>query len=171
MSFQFNLSSPPIIVFLKISFDSLNRFLNFFLYTFLNSTDSLCSTFHLLQPFLFHFNFHINFFLLHFHHSPIPSKLSMTKKVQYSLSLCLSLSWWILKYFFNHFFFFNFSTNDSFCYCSFNCHILFVYVFGIFISNFMNILVLWYSNYRSQILFLYPIGLIWFGLIVSCFAG
>ena len=45
------------------------RFLKNFHYIFLNSIVSLHSTFHLLPPFLFHLNFHINFFLLHFHHS------------------------------------------------------------------------------------------------------
>ena len=57
------------------------------LYIFLNSTISLYSTFYLLQPFFFYLNFHINFLLLPFHLSPIPSKLSMTKKIILSLSL------------------------------------------------------------------------------------
>ena len=58
------------------------NFLNYRLFKF--------STFHLLQPFL-HLDFPINFSLLHFHLSLIPSKLFMTKKVN-TLSLSLSLS-------------------------------------------------------------------------------
>ena len=67
-------------------------FFNFLLYIFLNSTISLCSTFYLLQPFFFYLNFHINFLLLPFHLSPIPSKLSMTKKIILSLSLWFCFS-------------------------------------------------------------------------------
>ena len=70
LSFQFNLSSPPIILFYFFNFHLIFfRFLKNFHYIFLNSIVSLHSTFHLLPPFLFHLNFHINFFLLHFHHS------------------------------------------------------------------------------------------------------
>ena len=83
----YNFSSSSTIVFLVQSFIPTNiyinfhliplRFLNIFLYIFLNSTVSICSTFHLLPPFLFHFNFHINLFLASLF--PIPSKLSTTK--------------------------------------------------------------------------------------------
>ena len=85
----FNFSSSLAIVILVQSFIPTNiyiyinfhlipfRFLNIFLYIFLNSTVSICSTFHLLPPFLFHLNFHINLFLGSLF--PIPSKLSMTK--------------------------------------------------------------------------------------------
>ena len=72
---------------------------------FLNSTVSLYSTFYLLQPFFFYLNFHINFLLLPFHLSSIPSKLSTTKKFILSLSLILFLFWWIFCCY-NHFFFF-----------------------------------------------------------------
>ena len=83
----FNFSSSLAIVILVQSFIPTNiyinfhlipfRFLNIFLYIFLNSTVSICSTFHLLPPFLFHLNFHINLFLASLF--PIPSKLSTTK--------------------------------------------------------------------------------------------
>ena len=68
----FHPSNIYIYIYLQFSFDFLNLYFKFFsLYIFLNSTISLCSTFHLLPPFLFHLNFHINLFLLHFHVSPL----------------------------------------------------------------------------------------------------
>ena len=36
---------------------------------------------------------------------------------------------------------------------------------------FMHIYVFWYSNSQSQVLFLYPISLIWFVVIISCFVS
>ena len=58
-----------------------------------------------------------------------------------------------------------------FCYYWFNFLITFVYyLFGKFVSTFMHIYAFWYSNSLSQVLFLYSTGLIWFGLIISCFA-
>ena len=67
-----------IYIYIYINFHLIPfRFLNIFLYIFLNSTVSICSTFHLLPPFLFHLNFHINLFLASLF--PIPSKLSTTK--------------------------------------------------------------------------------------------
>ena len=75
--------------FKKISFDSLYRFLRFLIYIFLKSTVSLCLTFHLLPPFLFHLNFYINFLLFHFHPSPLflPSCQRQNRSI---LSLSLS---------------------------------------------------------------------------------
>ena len=70
---------------------------------------SLHSTFHLLPPFLFHLNFHINFFLITSFTplSPIFSKLSTTKRSILSLFLqfCFSFGWFFFFYCFNHFFF------------------------------------------------------------------
>ena len=145
----------------------------FFLYIFLNSTVLLCSIFHLLPLFLIHLNFHINFFLLHFHLPPLFLPSYLQQKGQYSLSF----SNFVFVFVFGGFFFFNcfkhffFSTNGYFCYCWFNCHITFVFLFGKFVLTFMHIYVVWHSNFRSQVLFLYPIGLIWFGLIINCFAS
>ena len=113
LSFQFNLSSPPIILFYFFNFHLIFfRFLKNFHYIFLNSIVSLHSTFHLLPPFLFHLNFHINFFLLHFHHS-----LSFSNFV----SLLVDFFFFFL---FQPLFFF--PTNGSFCYC---CIILIIYLF------------------------------------------
>ena len=64
---QFNLSSPPPIVF---SFYSFLNFLHLKFYCskiFSIIVFFKFSAFHLLQPFLFHLNFLLNFFLLHFH--------------------------------------------------------------------------------------------------------
>ena len=103
--------------FFQFSFDFLQIF--FFLYIFLNSTVSLCSTFYLLRPFLFHLNFHINFFLLHFHLPPLFLPSYLRQKGQYSLSF----SNFFFVFVFGGFFFFNcfkhffFSTNGYFCYC------------------------------------------------------
>ena len=36
---------------------------------------------------------------------------------------------------------------------------------------FMHIYVFWYSNSQSQVIFLYPISLIWFVVIISCFVS
>ena len=76
---------------------------------FLNHCLFKFSTFHLLQPFLFHLNFLINFILLYFHLSPLflPSGSWQKKSI---LSLSLSLSSVLFLYFggffsyFNHFF-------------------------------------------------------------------
>ena len=84
------------------------KFLNFFLYIFLNSTVSLCSTFHPLPPFLFHFNFHINFFLLHFRLSLLFFSSCPRFQGQYSLSFSkffFSSFGVFFFYCFNHFFF------------------------------------------------------------------
>ena len=98
---MFNFSSSSTIVFLIQSFIPSNhliffRFLKIFHYIFLNSIVSLHSTFHLLPPFLFHLNFHINFFLLHFHLSPHSFQVIHDKKVNtLSLSPILFLFWLI----------------------------------------------------------------------------
>ena len=98
----FSFSSSSIIVFLVQYFIPSNNFILFFNfhliffrfkkkihYIFLNSIVSLHSTFHLLPPFLFHLNFHINFFLITSFTplSPIFSKLSTTKRSILSLFL------------------------------------------------------------------------------------
>ena len=85
---MYNFSSSSTIVFLVQSFPSNNFFFIFYFHLIpfrfkifspylLKLTVSLCSTFHLLPPFLFHLNFHINLFLASLF--PIPSKLSTTK--------------------------------------------------------------------------------------------
>ena len=85
-----------IYIFLIFIWFSLD-FKIFFHYIFLNSIVSLHSTFHLLPPFLFHLNFHINFFLITSFTPlfPIFSKLSMTKRSMLSLFLqfCFSFGW------------------------------------------------------------------------------
>ena len=129
----------------------------------------LCSSFHLLPLFLIHLNFHINFFLLHFHLPPLFLPSYLRQKGQYSLSFSNFV--FVLVAFFLIVSTIFFSTNGYFCYCWFNCHITFVYLFGKFVLTFMHIYVVWYSNFRSQVLFLYPIGLIWFGLIINYFAS
>ena len=119
----FKFSSSSIIVFWVQYFIPSNNFILFFNfhliffrfkkkkfhYIFLNSIVSLHSTFHLLPPFLFHLNFHINFFLITSFTplSPIFSKLSTTKRSILSLFLqfCFSFGWFFF-YCFNHFFFF-----------------------------------------------------------------
>ena len=122
----FNFSSSSIIVFLIQYFIPSNIYIFlifiwfsldfkiFFHYIFLNSIVSLHSTFHLLPPFLFHLNFHINFFLITSFTPlfPIFSKLSMTKRSMLSLFLQFCFSFGSFFYFiflfycFNHFFFF-----------------------------------------------------------------
>ena len=115
----FNFSFSPIIVFLVQYFIPTNnfiffnfhliffRFLKIFHYIFLNSIVSLYSTFHLLPPFLFHLNFHINFFLLHFHLSPHSFQVIHDKKVNtLSLSPILFLFWLIFFLLFQPLFFF-----------------------------------------------------------------
>ena len=79
----------------------IDFFFFFLIYIFLNSIVLLCSTFHLLPLFLFHLNFHINLFLLHFHLSslflpsfswPKKEKKKRKEKKESILSLSLSLS-------------------------------------------------------------------------------
>ena len=138
----FNFSSSSIIVFLVQYFIPSNNFILFFNfhliffrflkknfhYIFLNSIVSLHSTFHLLPPFLFHLNFHINFFLISSFTplSPIFFQVIHDKKVNtLSLSPILFLFWLIFFLIVSTSFFF-FSTNGSFCYC---CIILIIYLF------------------------------------------
>ena len=129
----FNFSSSSTIVFLIQSFIPSNhliffRFLKIFHYIFLNSIVSLHSTFHLLPPFLFHLNFHINFFLITSLTplSPIFFQVIHDKKVNtLSLSPILFL-FWLIFFFFLLFQPLFFSTNGSFCYC---CIILIIYLF------------------------------------------
>ena len=117
----FNFSSSSIIVFLlqyfipskNVIFFNFHliffRFKKFFHYIFLNSIVSLHSTFHLLPPFLFHLNCHINFFLITSFTplSPIFSKLSTTKRSILSLFLqFFSLLFDCFFNCFNHFFFY-----------------------------------------------------------------
>ena len=137
-------------------------FFNFLLYIFLNSTISFCSTFYLLQPFFFYLNFHINFLLFPFHLSSISSKLSMTKKVILSLSLFDFVSllvdfffFWLQPPFFS-------STNGSFCYCWFNCHITFLSLFGKFVSA--SCIFRCFGNPIPSHTFFFFISLIWFYL-------
>ena len=66
----FNFSPSSTIAFLVHSFiSSYHCLFKFYCFTLLNLS-------HLLPPFLFHFNFHINFTLLHFHisHIFLPSR-------------------------------------------------------------------------------------------------
>ena len=123
LSFLFSLSSLQYIyiyIYLQFSFDFLNLYFKFFsLYIFLNSTISLCSTFHLLPPFLFHLNFHINLFLLHFHVSPLFLLNYPRQKGQCSLSFS-NFVFDLVEFFILFFKLFQpllFSTNCSFCYC------------------------------------------------------
>ena len=123
----FNFSSSSTIVFLTQSFIysdhcfffffplQLFKFSHLYILKFYNifTLFNISST----PPFLFHFNFHINFLLFHFHPSSIPSKLSTTKEVN-TLSLSLSLSNFVsLSVDFLLFQPFIFSANGSFCYC------------------------------------------------------
>ena len=109
-----------LFIYLQFSFDFLNLYFNFFsLYIFLNSTISLCSTIHLLPPFLFHLNFHINLFLLHFHVSPLFLLNYPRQKGQCSLSFS-NFVFDLVEFFILFFKLFQpllFSTNCSFCYC------------------------------------------------------
>ena len=99
----FNFSSFSTIVFLIQSFISSNHcFLNFHLitsvdyeiYIFLNFTLSLCSTFHLLPLFLFHLNFHTNFYLFISASLPYSFQVVNDKKVKtLSPSPILFLFW------------------------------------------------------------------------------
>ena len=137
---------------------------------FLNHCLFKFSTFHLFQPFL-HLDFLKNFSLLHFHLSTLfLPRCSWQKWSILSLSLQFSFSYGGFFYCFNLSFFF-FSNNDVFCYYLFIFHIAFVSLFDKFVLTFMHIYIFWYSNSQSQALFLYPISLIWFGLIISCFAS
>ena len=74
----FNFSSSSTIVFLDhpfiYSYHCLFKFSPLYLLKFYRFT--LLNLSHLLPPFLFHFNFHINFLLLHFHisHIFLPSR-------------------------------------------------------------------------------------------------
>ena len=147
--------------------------LKFFHLKFLNYCLFKILMFHLLQPFLFHLNFLIYFFLLLFLLSFIfLLSCSWRKRSILSLSLSLSLSLQFCFSFGGFFYCFNhFSTNGAFCHYWFNCHITFVSFFGKFVSTFMHIYVFRYSNFRSQVCFLYPIGLIWFGLKMNYFAS
>ena len=136
----------------------------FLIYIFLNSIVLLCSTFNLLPLFLFHLNFHINFFLLHFHLYPLFLPSCLWQKGQYSLSLSFSKFFFSFGGIFFLFFLFLYivsttcfsPTNGSFCYCWLNCHITFVNIFGIPIFD-------------LKFFFFSPFGFIWFGLIISCF--
>ena len=131
------------------------NFLNYRLFKF--------STFHLLQPFL-HLDFPINFSLLHFHLSLIPSKLFMTKKVNtLSLSLSLSLSTIFFSLLVDSFIVSTlfFLLMVLFGYYWFNCHITFVFIFDKFVLTCMHIMYFGIPILDHKFFF-YPIGLIWF---------
>ena len=157
LSFQFNLAFSLVIkkkkkTFIRFPLD----FKFFFLYIFLNSTVSLYSTFHLLTSFLFHLNFHINFFLFHFHLSPLFLLSFPLQKGQYSLSLflpsCFSFDGFFLL--FQQLFFLLLMVLFVIVDLIVISHLFFF--FGKFVSTFMHIQVVWYFNFH-KFFFLIPL--------------
>ena len=120
--FRYFVMSMSLIIFsyFFVIFTLFNLY-SFLPCVFLNSNVSLCLNFHLLQPFLFYLNFHINFLLLLSTSLPYSFQVVHDKKVN-ALSLFLQFvsfgGFFIVSTIF-------FTTNGFFCYSWFNFQITF----------------------------------------------